>query len=1466
MTTRWKMLLCFALAVAAAALGLGRAAEAQDGKEVKPIKALLITGGCCHDYGSQKKILPEAISKIANVEWTIVHQGGSSTKSMIPFYEKEDWYKGYDVVVHNECFADAADPAWTARILKAHREGVPAVVIHCAMHCYRDKTDQWFEFLGVTSRRHGANYPFDVVNLTPDDPVMKDFGEKWSTPKGELYIIEKLWPTATPLAHAMSRDTKKNEVVIWKNLYGDKTRVFGTTIGHHNEEMNDPVFQNYIARGLLWACDKLNDDYLQPAKEPKFEEVPDPTADKIEKKEGSPTPATPKGNKQTKKVKLPVNLAKGKTATASTHQQDSQVNHLPGNAVDENLSTRWCARNAEANQWWQVDLGKPEDITGCRIVWEFDNAKYDYKIEGSADGKEWKTLVDKSNNDIRSQEQEHKFAADGVRYVKISVTGLDDGRWCSFFEFEVHGKELVEREVPVGAMKSVATGGKSLLAGIKAPEGFSVSLFAAPPAVGYPTCLAAAPSGELFVGIDENGSLGAAANRGRVLRCIDTDGDGEADEFKTFATMDSPRGVVWDEGTLYVLHPPHLTAYHDDNGDGQADREERIVDGIGFDLKFRGADHTTNGMRLAIDGYLYIAVGDYGFLNAKGKDGTELQLYGGGVARVRTDGSGLEIVSRGQRNIYDVAVDPLLNAFTRDNTNDGGGWDVRLSHVIPGGQYGYPSLYINFPEEIVQPLADYGGGSPCGSLYLQEAAVPGPFGDALYTCDWGRSVVYRHPLQADGAGFEAEQTPFVELPRPTDMDVDGSGRIYISSWKDGGFNFSGPNVGYVIRVTADDAKPAKFPDLKKASDDELVKHLAANSHVLRLAVQREMLRRGDKPAFAAGLEKLASGDAELPVRVAAIFTLKQLRGEKATDALVKLCDDAKVREFALKALADDLRLAGKVPAKPFVEALGDRDARVRMTAASGLARLKAASDAAAIVPLLGDADPLVRHTAINSLVALEAAQPCLEALTTSSSDDVISGAAQVLRRLHRPDVVEGLIGLLDSNREGAARDAAFVALCRLHFQAAEWDGKWWGTRPDTTGPYFKHVEWEQTPTIRAAIEAALKQADGKRVGWQLQQMQRHKIDLTPYAEQVLELARGGNELPAAVELLGGMTSVPAPAVALLVEVASDGKADRGLRAKALRTLAKAAGNGAEVSDKLIAAFDASAGIDDPQHELVQARLEFARLDRHAGNVDDFIKLASDGSAARRELAYLVLTSIEASGKAKREARNAARETIQAAWGRPEAATPLLRAVGLSRAEQYVLQVTAQLNSEDSAVKQAATYAADKLAIDLTPIGDGKDRVTVASMSYEDVLAAVQSEKGDVKLGMRLFARQNCVACHTVTPGEQPKGPFLGGIAARYKRHELAESILKPSAKLAQGFESQVFLLADGRVLQGFVSREAGDETEVRDEKGTVHLLRPDDIEERKKSEVSIMPNGLADKLTVKELAAILAFLESLPAK
>jgi uncharacterized protein len=232
--------------------------------QAKPLKALLITGGCCHDYENQKKILTEGISARANVEWTIVHEGvgqkKEGTNHRISIYEKDDWAKGYDVIVHNECFADVNDVEFVERVTKVHHEGVPGVVIHCTMHTFRSaKTDEWRKFLGVTSTSHEAGRPELVKNLKPTHPIMKGFPAEWKTPNGELYIISKLWPETTPLAQAFGQDTKKDHPVIWTSQYG-KARVFGTTLGHHNETMGHEIYLNFISRGLLWACGKLDDN------------------------------------------------------------------------------------------------------------------------------------------------------------------------------------------------------------------------------------------------------------------------------------------------------------------------------------------------------------------------------------------------------------------------------------------------------------------------------------------------------------------------------------------------------------------------------------------------------------------------------------------------------------------------------------------------------------------------------------------------------------------------------------------------------------------------------------------------------------------------------------------------------------------------------------------------------------------------------------------------------------------------------------------------------------------------------------------------------------------------------------------------------------------------------------------------------------------------------------------------------
>ena len=155
------------------------------------------------------------------------------------------------------------------------------------------------------------------------------------------------------------------------------------------------------------------------------------------------------------------------------------------------------------------------------------------------------------------------------------------------------------------------------------PPEFEATLFAAPPKVNYPVAIAAAPTGEVYVAVDEQGSLGRTPGGGKILRCVDRDGDGKADDVTVFAKVEHPRGVCYRAGSVWVMHPPTLSVFHDDDGDGVADRQDVLVTGLTTDqITNRGGDHTTNCVRMGIDGWLYIGVGDYGIKEAKGKDGT----------------------------------------------------------------------------------------------------------------------------------------------------------------------------------------------------------------------------------------------------------------------------------------------------------------------------------------------------------------------------------------------------------------------------------------------------------------------------------------------------------------------------------------------------------------------------------------------------------------------------------------------------------------------------------------------------------------------------------------------------------------------------------------------------------------------------------------------------------------------------
>ena len=249
-------------------------APAAEKADVQPIKVLLVCGGCCHDYAKQKDILSKGLAARANVEVTIAYDPDTGTKHLNPVYENPDWSKGYDVVIHDECCSDVKDLAVIDNVLKPHKAGLPSVVLHCGMHCYRSEgwpkvVTPWFEFTGLQTTGHGAQLPIAVHYVDKDSPITRGL-EDWTTIKEELYnnIAGKVLDTAHPLARGVQG--KDDNVVVWTNEYNNKTRVFATTLGHNDDTVADERYLDLVARGLLWATKHLGDDGKPaPGYEPK---------------------------------------------------------------------------------------------------------------------------------------------------------------------------------------------------------------------------------------------------------------------------------------------------------------------------------------------------------------------------------------------------------------------------------------------------------------------------------------------------------------------------------------------------------------------------------------------------------------------------------------------------------------------------------------------------------------------------------------------------------------------------------------------------------------------------------------------------------------------------------------------------------------------------------------------------------------------------------------------------------------------------------------------------------------------------------------------------------------------------------------------------------------------------------------------------------------------------------------------
>jgi type 1 glutamine amidotransferase len=251
--------IAFFVLVAVAAVLFGAYTDGPNAK-TDSINALYLTGGGWHDFERQKELVPSGLNEhlpSLDINWTIVHEGQGDPEHLLSVLKEENWAEDYDVIVHNHAFGRVEDAAFVEHAVE-HHKGTPAVLIHAANHSWRysEPADPWFEFAGLQSMRHEGARPLTIENVDPDHPIMESFPAQWETPvEDELYVVEKVWGDITPLARAYGEETDAYHPVVWTNEL-EGTRVFSTTLGHHNEMFEQPAFLELIAEGLLWAIEE----------------------------------------------------------------------------------------------------------------------------------------------------------------------------------------------------------------------------------------------------------------------------------------------------------------------------------------------------------------------------------------------------------------------------------------------------------------------------------------------------------------------------------------------------------------------------------------------------------------------------------------------------------------------------------------------------------------------------------------------------------------------------------------------------------------------------------------------------------------------------------------------------------------------------------------------------------------------------------------------------------------------------------------------------------------------------------------------------------------------------------------------------------------------------------------------------------------------------------------------------------
>ncbi|MGB7327033.1 MAG: PVC-type heme-binding CxxCH protein [Rubripirellula sp.] len=1022
--------------------------------------------------------------------------------------------------------------------------------------------------------------------------------------------------------------------------------------------------------------------------------------------------------------------------------------------------------------------------------------------------------------------------------------------------------------------------------GFHLPPGFEIRLFSSEPQIAKPLNMAFDESGRLWVTHSVEYPYPAtdpAKARDAVSILQDTDGDGAADRFETFADgLNIPMGVLpYGEGCL-CFSIPNLLYLRDTDGDGKCDRRDILLGP--FDTT-RDTHGMINSLRDSGDGWIHACHGFNNQSQVAGTDGHAVTMHSGNTFRFRPDGSRVELYTQGQVNPFGMTVDEWGYFYSADCHSK------PISQLICGACYpsfGRPHDGLGFLPPMVDHL--HGSTAISGLLFFPPDSPVVPLREQFISGNVMTSRLNRNQRVFRGATAIGEEQPdFLTSDdpwfRPVDVQMGPDGNIYVADFynkiighyevplehperdRTSGRIWQIRYTGQRIDAPESESGLKSLDSLRQVerilqqggSDDQHLDEVrsrlsAGNDHVVRASA--ELLGRyGQTADVSLLLERLSSVPSRDPVlrqtiRIAVANLMRRAAGDANVWTGIPNADLASIL-FAVQRPETTTTLLAFLTAHP---ATADRDELLSHAAKNAgaehldecvrVAREITGDDRGKqfeLLQVLCDSQNAGPGKVAVSLRkwALQLVQAELANVDTTSqrlrwfTDDGVSWASEK-RKLENGEVAilvssfgrgETYTGKLSSD--------GFAAPPKIEFWMAGHNGV-----PTANDQGKNRIRMILDETGEVLHQATPPRNDtARKIGWDTAAVAGRTVRIecvdgdsgTAYAW----LAIGRFE-PA---WLRGADDSAALATAL------DWSKRLGLREMLpeLRTML------------------VSGGLSDQMRIGLAETIAILRDNSDAATVLHFLR-ASEASAD------LVQTSIES---LLADDQNAFRRATQqlckgfSSRGQRDFAT----AWATNGAQMDVLLDMAQWGwiSRDVFVDATATQAIHPRLTDqqrnrLDEMTAGIVADDSALQTLERLTATLVSDSGDRDNGKRVY-QKHCAVCHQLRGEGAVVGPQLDGATTR-SVERLLEDIVTPDQNVDQAFRTTSFLLDDGRVIVGLIASEDDHQINVVQTDGRKVNVDSANIERRREGGRSLMPSNLADSLSTQEIGDLIFFLRS----